>query len=66
MQLRLPVVDERRCTACGDCVSVCPVECLEMGAYAPRLAWPRDCLACDLCVRVCSTEAIELREIVTL
>jgi NAD-dependent dihydropyrimidine dehydrogenase PreA subunit len=58
----LPVVDERRCTGCGDCVVVCPADCLAMGGTLPWLPRPADCIACELCVLVCPEEALAMAD----
>lgn len=58
----IPILDERSCTGCGDCVLVCPVDCLEMAGPLPWLARPLDCIACELCVRICPVNALELRD----
>jgi formate hydrogenlyase subunit 6/NADH:ubiquinone oxidoreductase subunit I len=58
----LPQVDPWRCTGCGDCVAVCPTECLEMRFDQPHLIRPRQCVSCDVCARVCPEEAISLVE----
>ena len=34
----LPVLDPARCTGCGDCVAVCPTNCLEMSGGVVRKA----------------------------
>lgn len=57
---RLPVLDETRCTGCGDCVDVCPTACLEPAGPLPWLARPGDCIRCDLCCRVCPEDALSL------
>jgi NAD-dependent dihydropyrimidine dehydrogenase PreA subunit len=56
----LPVLDESRCTGCGDCVTVCPTQCLEMSGPVPWLPRPRDCIRCELCVRVCPADALRM------
>ena len=56
----LPLLDETRCSACGDCCAVCPTACLEMAGSLPWLPRPLDCILCALCVVVCPTDAISL------
>ena len=34
----LPVLNESRCTGCGDCVAVCPTRCLAMAGPLPWLS----------------------------
>ncbi|MCS6850463.1 MAG: 4Fe-4S binding protein [Gemmataceae bacterium] len=58
----LPVVDESRCTGCGDCVAVCPVECLGMWGAVPWLPRPSECVSCGVCVVVCPPQAIRLED----
>jgi NAD-dependent dihydropyrimidine dehydrogenase PreA subunit len=56
----LPALDETRCTGCGDCVPVCPTDCLEMQAGLPWLPRPDDCVSCNLCVLICPEQALQL------
>lgn len=56
----LPVVDTVRCTGCGDCVAVCPAECLALAGRLPWLPRPLDCLSCTVCELVCPTQAIRM------
>jgi formate hydrogenlyase subunit 6/NADH:ubiquinone oxidoreductase subunit I len=56
----LPLLDESRCTGCGDCVAVCPTGCLEMAGPLPWLPRPLDCVSCGVCVAVCPAEALTL------
>ena len=58
--MELPLLDERRCTGCGDCLGVCPAACLEMAGATPWLPRPLDCLSCALCAAVCPVEAITM------
>jgi len=55
-------VDADKCTGCGECVDVCPVEVYEMqdGKSAPVNA--EECLGCDSCVEVCEAGAITVEE----
>jgi NAD-dependent dihydropyrimidine dehydrogenase PreA subunit len=56
----LPQLDETRCTGCGECVVVCPAECLEMAGPLPWLPRPGDCVSCALCAAICPAEAIAM------
>ena len=56
----LPLLDETRCTGCGDCVLICPTGCLEMAVALPWLARPLDCVSCSLCCLVCPTDAVRM------
>jgi NAD-dependent dihydropyrimidine dehydrogenase PreA subunit len=60
MPRELPLLDETRCTGCGDCVATCPVECLAMAGPTPWLPRPDDCVSCALCVLVCPDAALTL------
>ena len=56
----LPLLDDSRCTGCGDCVPACPTDCLEMAGALPWLPRPQDCIHCTLCVLICPVEAIRM------
>lgn len=62
----LPVLDESRCIGCGDCVAVCPADCLELRVEPswsrPWLPRPGECIPCGACVVICPTDAIALVE----
>jgi ferredoxin len=60
--MELPLLNERRCTGCTDCLAVCPTDCLEMLGPIPWLPRPLDCLSCALCAAVCPVEAITMQE----
>src|SRR5262249_53764146 len=50
----VPLLDETRCTRCGEGVQVCPTQCLGMGGPLPWLPRPRDRVRWYLCVVGCS------------
>lgn len=60
--IELPLLDETRCSDCGDCVAICPTDCLAMRGARPYLARPADCISCGLCVLVCPSAALSLAE----
>jgi ferredoxin len=46
-----------RCDFCGTCVSVCPVDAIEL--YEARIViLPSKCIDCLLCVWVCPVETL--------
>lgn len=60
MTHELPILDRTRCIGCGECVQLCPTECLRMLEAEPLLVRPRDCIACSVCALICPTEAIRV------
>jgi MinD superfamily P-loop ATPase len=56
----LPLLDASRCTGCGDCVIVCPTQCLEMAGPRPWLPRPAQCVSCAACALVCPDDAIRM------
>jgi len=59
--LELPTLDERKCVGCGDCVALCPVDCLEMAGPLPWLPRPGRCVSCTLCVLICPVGALQMQ-----
>ncbi len=58
-----PIVHKDKCTACGDCLEVCPVEAIEV---VDEVAQVDDtCTLCGLCVDACAYDAIDLPEMLT-
>ena len=54
------IIDKEKCTACGECVEVCPVEAIEI---VDEMAQVDDsCNLCGLCVDSCDYDAIEMPE----
>jgi ferredoxin len=58
----LPLLNDSLCTACGDCVALCPVECLELKRDFVWIPRPRDCVRCELCVSICPEGALKMSE----
>jgi Ni,Fe-hydrogenase III small subunit/formate hydrogenlyase subunit 6/NADH:ubiquinone oxidoreductase subunit I len=56
-----PVIDFRRCTACGDCAPACPTGAIQVAAVAAEstvsLAYG-SCIACRECLSACPEGAI--------
>ncbi len=64
----IPSVDGERCTGCGKCASVCPVEAMTLvSANDPHKPKRKEarlndsvCLGCGVCVRACAEDALGL------
>ena len=51
-------IRENRCDYCGACVTVCPVDCIEVREDLIRID-NKTCIECDLCVYICPIEVLE-------
>ena len=51
-------IDKEKCTACGACVDVCPVDALKLEETA--VVDEETCIDCGTCVDECPVEAISL------
>jgi MinD superfamily P-loop ATPase len=58
---QLPDIDPRTCTLCGDCVSVCPTECLSVARAVEIVLVPQTCINCGVCEAICPVAAIAMR-----
>ena len=61
-QWTLPEIDLAACTRCGECVTQCPTQAVEMQAVGqalwPVIVRPADCTYCTICEGVCPVGAI--------
>jgi ferredoxin len=54
--------DEDRCTHCGMCISICPVEAMCMDAETKMVHYlPEKCIACGTCIDACPPAAIAFK-----
>ena len=51
-------IDKEKCTACGACVEVCPVDAISLNDKAE--VDEDTCIECGACVDECPVEAISL------
>lgn len=56
------VVDFDKCTGCGACVDVCPVEAITLNDDAKACVNADECTDCGACVDECPSEAITLSD----
>jgi NAD-dependent dihydropyrimidine dehydrogenase PreA subunit len=55
-------VDQEKCTACGECVEICPVDVYEMQDEKSVPVNAEECIGCESCVEVCEQGAITVTE----
>jgi len=58
-----PILEKDRCTACGHCVDICPMDVFYGSADSnvPVITYPEECWHCNACVMECPAEALSLR-----
>lgn len=55
-------VDNGKCTGCGECVDICPMEVFELQEEKSVPVKMDECEGCESCVATCPEEAIEVTE----
>ena len=48
---------ENRCDYCGACITICPVDCIEVRESSINID-NKICIDCDLCVEICPIEVL--------
>lgn len=56
-------VDQLKCTVCGECVSMCPVEIYKVEEGHLIVGDSTECSYCQSCISVCAAEAIAIAEV---
>ena len=56
--------DDERCTDCGMCLSICPVDAFEIDRISWKISFNADrCIACGMCVDACPPQAINIGDL---
>ena len=58
---RIARVDAMKCSGCGDCVAVCPVDAIKIVRHR-AVVDPEKCINCGLCANACPRQAIRMTE----
>ncbi len=53
-----PIIDYKKCTACGACAKVCDTGAIVMAKGRPPMVMPRLCSGCKACIYACPYDAI--------
>lgn len=58
-----PRVDPEKCSRCGLCVSICPMQVFRpaQARTVPQVAYGDECWHCNACVLDCPSGALSLR-----
>ena len=54
-------IDKEKCTQCGACIKVCPLEAVEGRINGKKM--PADCFSCARCLNVCPVDALRYTSI---
>ena len=57
-----PIVDEKKCSGSGTCISVCPQGVFEIKNGKSKVIYPEKCIGCYACETACPKDAIKLVE----
>jgi fumarate reductase flavoprotein subunit/NADH-quinone oxidoreductase subunit F len=53
-------IDPLSCTGCGDCIDVCPADCIEGKAKFIHMIDEFECTKCGKCVEACEEDAVQM------
>ncbi len=54
----IPKIDYEKCSDCGHCYEICPMDVYRKIGKAVYLAYEKECMACFLCEFECPKKAI--------
>jgi NAD-dependent dihydropyrimidine dehydrogenase PreA subunit len=53
-------IDYVKCSSCGNCFAICPMDVFRKTAGLYYIAYREDCMTCHLCALYCKTNAITI------
>ncbi len=59
----LIVIDETKCTVCGECVNICPNDVYKLENGRVIAANTSDCSNCQSCISMCEPQAITISDV---
>ena len=62
IRVSTPECDFSKCTACGDCVRLCPTHATDLKGAGRFSVEPAYCVGCGLCVEACEEHALTMVE----
>jgi NAD-dependent dihydropyrimidine dehydrogenase PreA subunit len=55
-----PIIDYKKCNACGTCIDVCPMDVFEKENNKVVVKHPEKCIGCRACEVQCPQGAIKI------
>ena len=56
--LMIESINFKKCTRCGKCAEVCPMDVIRTLGDVAYIAHPQDCMTCFLCEEACIAGAV--------
>jgi len=57
-----PSIDEKKCTSCGNCIQLCPMQVFKKQEEKVVVDKPKECIGCKACEVQCDKQAIKIIE----